>query len=131
LPRLIREAAAELGKPIDLQIQGDEVEADKAVVEGLFQPLLHLLRNAVDHGIESAPRRAAAAKPATGQVTLQAGRRGDQILVTVRDDGAGLDPAACCGRPLCGAGFGTPAAIERAGRRGGARPHLRARLLDR
>jgi two-component system chemotaxis sensor kinase CheA len=111
LPRLLREAAAELGKSIDLQIQGDEVEADKAVVEGLFQPLLHLLRNAVDHGIEAAPRRAAAAKPATGQVTLRANRRGDQILVTVRDDGSGLDPAVLREAALR-RGFGTPAAIE-------------------
>jgi two-component system chemotaxis sensor kinase CheA len=109
-PRLMRETAAELGKPIDFQIQGDEVEADKAVVEGLFQPLLHLLRNAVDHGIESAPRRDAAAKPATGQVTLRASRRGDQILVTVRDDGAGLDPAALREAALR-RGFSTPEAI--------------------
>jgi two-component system chemotaxis sensor kinase CheA len=109
-PRLMRETATELGKPIDFQIQGDDVEADKAVVEGLFQPLLHLLRNAVDHGIERAPRRAATAKPATGQVTLRASRRGDQILVTVRDDGAGLDPAALREAALR-RGFSTPAAI--------------------
>ena len=109
-PRLMRETAAELGKPIDFQIHGDEVEADKAVVEGLFQPLLHLLRNAVDHGIEAAPRRAAAAKPATGQVTLRASRRGDQILVTVADDGAGLDPAALRAAALR-RGLLTPTAI--------------------
>lgn len=110
-PRLMRETATELGKPIDFQILGDEVEADKAVVEGLFQPLLHVLRNAVDHGIEAPPRRAATAKPATGQVTLRASRRGDQILVTVADDGAGLDPAALRAAALR-RGFGDPAAIE-------------------
>lgn len=110
-PRLMRESSAELGKPIDFQIHGDEVEADKAVVEGLFKPLLHLLRNAVDHGIEAAPRRTAAGKPTIGQVTLRATRRGHQIMVTVQDDGAGLDPAVLRAAALQ-RGFGTPSAIE-------------------
>jgi two-component system chemotaxis sensor kinase CheA len=110
-PRLLRDAAAELGKPIAFEVLGENVEADKAVVEGLFQPLLHLLRNAADHGIEPAARRAAAGKPATGRVTLRAARRGDQILVTVRDDGAGLDPAALRQAALR-RGLGSVAALE-------------------
>lgn len=110
-PRLLRDAAAELGKPIAFEVLGEEVEADKAVVEGLFQPLLHLLRNAVDHGIEPGTRRAAAGKPAAGRVTLQAARRGDQILVSVQDDGAGLDPAMLRQAALR-RGLGTAASIE-------------------
>jgi two-component system chemotaxis sensor kinase CheA len=100
-----------LGKPIAFEVLGEEVEADKAVVEGLFQPLLHLLRNAVDHGIEPGTRRAAAGKPAAGRVTLQAARRGDQILVSVQDDGAGLDPAMLRQAALR-RGLGTAASIE-------------------
>ncbi|MBE9607107.1 chemotaxis protein CheA [Acetobacteraceae bacterium H6797] len=93
-PRLMREASSELGKPLVFDIQGEEVLADKAVADGLFQPLLHLLRNALDHGIEPVARRAAAGKPGAGRIRLEAARRGDLIVVTVTDDGAGIDPKA-------------------------------------
>ncbi|WP_159992976.1 chemotaxis protein CheA [Roseomonas sp. 18066] len=93
LPRLARELAAQLGKPVALEMAGEEIEADKSVVDALAEPLLHLLRNAIDHGIEPPAARQAAGKPATGRITLAARRLGDQIQVTLADDGAGLDPA--------------------------------------
>ncbi|WP_458095924.1 chemotaxis protein CheA [Roseomonas sp. WA12] len=93
LPRLARETAARLGKEITFTMQGETVEADRAVVDGLSEPLLHLLRNAIDHGIEDPAAREAAGKPRAGRVTLLARREGEGILVELRDDGRGLDPA--------------------------------------
>jgi two-component system chemotaxis sensor kinase CheA len=93
-PRLVREIAGKLGKSVRFEIVGAETEADKSVVDGLFEPLLHILRNAVDHGIEDEQTRGAAGKPASGRITLSASQEGDRILITVRDDGAGIDPAA-------------------------------------
>ena len=74
-------------------MRGDDIEADKAVVDGLFEPLLHVLRNAVDHGIEGAAAREIGGKVPTGRVTLSASREGDQIAIAVADDGPGIDPA--------------------------------------
>jgi two-component system chemotaxis sensor kinase CheA len=93
LPRLVRETAAALGKVVEFEIRGEAVEADKTIVDGLFDPLLHLLRNAVDHGIEDAAARAEAAKPTAGRITLEARRDGEGIVVEVTDDGRGIDPA--------------------------------------
>jgi two-component system, chemotaxis family, sensor kinase CheA len=90
-PRLVRELSGKLGKRVDFHIRGEEVEADKAVVDGLYEPLLHMLRNAVDHGIEDSAAREGAGKPANGSITLEATRQGDKIIVTVEDDGPGLD----------------------------------------
>ncbi len=92
-PRLVRETAAALGKPVSLEIAGGEVEVDKAVVDGLFEPLLHVLRNAADHGVESAEARSAAGKPAEATIRLSARTEGDQVVLEVADDGAGVDPA--------------------------------------
>jgi two-component system chemotaxis sensor kinase CheA len=92
-PRLVRETAARLGKAVRLEVDGGATEADKAVVDGLFEPLLHLLRNAVDHGIEDAAARAAAGKPAEGRVSLSARRVGDGLVIDVADDGGGIDAA--------------------------------------
>jgi two-component system chemotaxis sensor kinase CheA len=93
LPRVVRETAARVGKQVRLEVHGSEIDADKTVVDALYEPLLHVLRNAVDHGIESAQGRVEAGKPAIGVVSLQAVRQGDEIVVTVTDDGAGIDPA--------------------------------------
>jgi len=93
-PRAVREVAAQLGKAIDFSMEGEEVEADKAVVEGLFEPLLHLLRNAVGHGAESESLRLAAGKPGKTTIVLRARREGDRVTVEVEDDGRGIDPAA-------------------------------------
>ena len=90
-PRLLREMSTNLGKSVKLTIEGDETEADKTIVEMLFEPLLHIVRNAMDHGVESPAERAAANKPATASLRIEAKRSGDQVLIEVEDDGAGID----------------------------------------
>ena len=93
LPRWVRNVTDKLGKSVELEIAGEDVEADKSVVDRLFEPLLHVLRNAIDHGIESGPIREASSKPPQGRISLTARREGDQIVIAVSDDGAGIDPA--------------------------------------
>lgn len=90
-PRVVREMSASLGKSLQLQVEGDETEADKTIVEMLFEPLLHIVRNAVDHGIESPAERAVRGKPAFAQIQIRASRQGDQVLVEISDDGRGID----------------------------------------
>lgn len=99
-PRLVREIAAGLGKAVSLEVEGGEVEVDKAVVDGLFEPLLHVLRNAVDHGVEAEAVRRAAGKSAQAVVKLSARAVGDQVVVEVADDGGGVDPARIRARAL-------------------------------
>ncbi|HSC13986.1 MAG TPA: chemotaxis protein CheA, partial [Gammaproteobacteria bacterium] len=90
-PRLVREMSAELKKPANLVLDGEDTEADKAIVETLVEPLVHLLRNALDHGVEDAVARAAAGKPAVATILLRAFREGEHVIVEVTDDGAGID----------------------------------------
>jgi two-component system chemotaxis sensor kinase CheA len=90
-PRLVRETASRLGKSIELAIQGQEVEADREIVEHLFEPLLHLVRNAMDHGIEPEAERVALSKPPRGRLVLRARQRGDQVVIELSDDGRGID----------------------------------------
>ena len=90
-PRLVREIAETLGKPAKLVTEGDDTEADKVVVESLFEPLLHVIRNALDHGVETAAERSALSKPPTATISLRASRNGDVVLVEVQDDGRGID----------------------------------------
>jgi two-component system chemotaxis sensor kinase CheA len=92
-PRLVREMSAALGKPVKLEIEGEDTEADKAIVEMLFEPLLHIVRNALDHGIERPAERASTGKPAIATLRIRASRQGDQVLVEVSDDGGGIDVA--------------------------------------
>lgn len=92
LPRLIRDLCRESGKKIELQIFGAENELDKSIVEELNDPLVHILRNAADHGIESPDDRVAAGKPETGCVTIQTRQEGNHMAITIADDGRGLDP---------------------------------------
>jgi two-component system chemotaxis sensor kinase CheA len=92
-PRLVREMAQDLGKSVRLVIEGQATEADKATVEALFEPLLHLLRNALDHGVEPAAERLAMGKSSSATVHLRATRDGDQVIVEVTDDGRGIDVA--------------------------------------
>ena len=94
LPRTVRDLAAAGGKEIDLRVVGGEVEADRAVLDGLREALLQLVRNAVDHGIEPPPAREQAGKPRRGTITVGAVLQGDRLSVTVNDDGAGLDVPA-------------------------------------
>lgn len=91
LPRSVRDIAHELKKPVDIVITGDEVKMDKMVLEALQNPIIHLLRNAIDHGIESADLRKAAGKPENGRIILEVKEEGNQILIVVSDDGAGID----------------------------------------
>ena len=129
-PRLVREMAAGLGKPAALALHGEDVEADKAIVEALFEPLLHVLRNAVDHGVESAEARAAAGKPATALIQLRAERRGEHVIIEVEDDGRRhrRRPRPSDRR---GARHGDARGAGGDERCGGRRPDLRARVLDR
>ena len=92
-PRMLRELATRLGKQVELRTVGEATELDKGLVERITDPLTHLVRNAVDHGIETPQARAAAGKPATASITLSAEHRGGSILIEVRDDGRGLDRA--------------------------------------
>lgn len=98
--RVVRDTAAELDKDIELQIQGAETELDKTVVEKIADPLTHLVRNAVDHGIESAQARLAVGKPAQGKVSLTAYHDSGSIVIEVADDGAGLDSAAILAKAI-------------------------------
>ena len=91
LHRTVREMATILDKKVNLQIEGTEIELDRTVWEKLTDPLMHLLRNAVDHGIESAEQRRLANKPPTAQIQLSAFREGNQVVIRIADDGAGLD----------------------------------------
>lgn len=90
-PRVVRDLARSLGKEIDLQLEGTEVELDKTIIEGLGDPLTHLVRNSADHGIEPPAERAAAGKPATGTITLKAYHAAGQVNIEIADDGRGLN----------------------------------------
>lgn len=91
-PRMVRELARELGKEISLAIEGEDTHVDRSVLEGLNEPLLHLVRNAVDHGLEGRDEREQAGKGPKGVLVLRAVREGDRLLLSIEDDGRGLDP---------------------------------------
>lgn len=91
-PRMIRDLSRELGKQIDLEISGEETELDKSIVEEIGDPLVHIIRNSCDHGIEDPETRRAAGKPEKGLVQLKAYNEGNHIVVEIVDDGKGLDP---------------------------------------
>ena len=92
LARAVRNAAEQTGNAVDFRSAGDETEVDRAVLDELADPLMHLVRNAADHGIESASERAVAGKPAVGRITLTARQVGGEVVLTVADDGRGIDP---------------------------------------
>src|SRR5581483_1188213 len=83
-----------LGKEVELEVHGEETELDKLIVEDLVDPLMHLVRNAVDHGIETKEARVAAGKPAAGKLELRAYPRGNHVIIDVVDDGRGIDEVA-------------------------------------
>lgn len=93
-PRMVRDLANTLGKQVELVISGEETELDRTVIDGLGDPLVHMLRNAVDHGLEKPEDRVAAGKDATGTVSLSARHAGSSVVIEVRDDGHGMDPDA-------------------------------------
>ncbi|HMA98595.1 MAG TPA: chemotaxis protein CheA, partial [Wenzhouxiangella sp.] len=90
-PRLTRDLARSLNKEINLEMRGEETDLDKNLVEALADPLIHLVRNSLDHGIEMPDDREAAGKPRAGTVELAAEQQGDHIVITIGDDGAGID----------------------------------------
>ncbi len=92
-PRMVRDLAKASGKKIDLQMSGEDTEIDKSIIEELGDPMIHLIRNSADHGIESPEIRREAGKPETGTVTLRARHEGDSVVVEIEDDGKGIDPA--------------------------------------
>ena len=92
-PRMVRDLARKSGKEITFQIYGDTIELDRGILEQIIEPLVHLLRNAVDHGLETPAERVACGKPPVGSLSLRVSRLADQVLLEVRDDGRGMDPA--------------------------------------
>ncbi|MBF0521428.1 MAG: hybrid sensor histidine kinase/response regulator [Candidatus Omnitrophica bacterium] len=90
-PRMVRDIAAEKGKEINLEIVGEETELDKKVLEGLKAPLMHILRNCIDHGIESPEQRAASGKPKAGTIRLSASHEAGTVVLKIEDDGQGID----------------------------------------
>ena len=91
-PRLVRDLSRKSGKEVDLILEGEETELDKSVVEVIGDPLVHLIRNAVDHGVESEDERVAKGKNAKGRVVLRAYHKGNSVAIEIEDDGKGIDP---------------------------------------
>ncbi len=91
LPRLVRDIGEQLGKQVELRLAGEHTELDKTVIERISDPLLHMVRNALDHGIESPAERRAAGKPATATIRLEAQQKGGNVIIEIEDDGRGLD----------------------------------------
>ncbi|MBK1642349.1 chemotaxis protein CheA [Chromatium okenii] len=91
-PRLVRDLAHKLGKEVRLVMEGDTTEADKNIIEALSDPLIHIVRNSLDHGLETPAVRQAAGKPSEGRLTIQARQESDRVVITISDDGRGIDP---------------------------------------
>ena len=92
-PRLVRDLSRQQGKEIELILQGEETRVDKAIIDELGEPLVHMIRNSVDHGIERPAERLARGKAATGTILLSAAQESNQVVITIADDGAGIDAA--------------------------------------
>jgi len=91
-PRLVRELAKDLGKEVDLNIEGAETEVDRVVVDSLYDPLVHMLRNSLDHGVETPEERAIAGKPIKSFIQLKAWQEANSVMIVLQDDGKGMDP---------------------------------------
>jgi two-component system chemotaxis sensor kinase CheA len=91
-PKVARDVARSLGKQVEVELRGENTDLDKNLVEALADPLVHMVRNAVDHGIEMPDLRTRSGKPPAGKLVLAASQQGDHILISVKDDGAGIDP---------------------------------------
>src|SRR5262249_58562767 len=91
-PRVVRDLAVACGKQARIDMEGRETELDKTIIEAIRDPLTHLVRNAVDHGIEPPAERVKRGKPAEGRLTLHARHEGGKVLIEISDDGAGIDP---------------------------------------
>ena len=102
MPRLIRDLSRRVGKEVNLEVHGADTEVDKRVIEQIYNPLVHLVRNAVDHGIEEKEARKAAGKNEQGLLTLRAYTQGSQVIVDVEDDGAGINTAGVLEKAVAG-----------------------------
>ena len=111
-PRVVRDLARSLNKEVELTMRGEETDLDKNLVEALADPLVHLVRNSVDHGVENPDEREQFGKARTGQVILSASQEGDHILLTIEDDGRGMDPRVLR-RKVVEKGLMEPEAAER------------------
>lgn len=100
LPRMVRDLCAELGKQVDLRTSGSNVELDREMIEMIRDPLTHIIRNAIDHGIEAPSARRMAGKPETGRLSIAARQSGNQILIEIADDGRGIDTEKLIARAL-------------------------------
>jgi two-component system chemotaxis sensor kinase CheA len=138
MPLAVRDLAREMGKEVRLEIRGQETEIDKFVIERMMDPVLHLVRNAVSHGLETPDQRQAAGKPREGTLTLSAAAVGDSVILEIIDDGRGVDVAAVAARArragllaedaaldaadvldvICAPGFSTREETDRASGRG-------------
>lgn len=92
-PRLVRDTSRKLGKEVQLVLEGEQTEADKNIVEALADPLIHIVRNSLDHGLETPEVRQSMGKPASGTIIIRAAQQADRVLIEVIDDGKGIDPA--------------------------------------
>jgi two-component system chemotaxis sensor kinase CheA len=92
-PRLVRDLARDLNKSINLELRGEETELDKSVIEQINDPLVHIVRNSIDHGVESREERRRKGKPETGTIWMSAYYEGNSIVIEIKDDGKGIDPA--------------------------------------
>ncbi|HET8977529.1 MAG TPA: chemotaxis protein CheA [Solirubrobacteraceae bacterium] len=99
-PRLVRDLSTKLGKEVRLDLVGSETELDRTVVDALGDPLVHLVRNSLDHGLEPVPERVAAGKPAVGTLEISARHAGGSVVIEVRDDGRGINPEAVARKAL-------------------------------
>jgi two-component system chemotaxis sensor kinase CheA len=103
-PRVVRDISRRLGKEVNLALEGEDTEADKNIIEALADPLIHIVRNSLDHGIETPDERVRAGKPAAGTLTIRAAQEADRVVIEIHDDGRGIDPvrvrAKACERGL-------------------------------
>ncbi len=100
LPRVVRDLSVSLGKSVRVEMEGRDTELDKTILEAVKDPLTHLVRNSVDHGVEKAADRLAAGKPVEGRLLLRAFHEGGQVIIEITDDGAGIDPATLRGQAV-------------------------------
>lgn len=112
IPRMVRDLGRDLGKRIDLTLEGGDVEMDREMVEMVVDPLTHIVRNSIDHGIETPERRIAVGKPEAGSLRLEARQSGNQIVIAISDDGAGINSARLVEKAIA-AGRLTPEAASR------------------
>lgn len=113
-PRMVRDISRKLGKEVELVLEGEQTEADKNIIESLADPLIHIVRNSLDHGIETPEVRIAAGKPAAGKLIIRATQEGDRVVIEIMDDGKGIDPAMIK-RKAYEKGLIDEAALERMG----------------